>query len=437
MANQLSADDQAVRMAEQMIKGGAGALPESRSGDSGAEGGFTSWAGGKPIDDDDDEKARGDKGMVSKAAKTGAAMTSEPGRDGGQAKTGAAMTSEPGHEESSSQPGEASALSQNDDSARSRKAGQVGVSGGSTGGGMSEDEDAKMRSRKDGKIGMSKAAVSEDDEDEEEDEDEEDMEMSCKKSADQIDADALIKSLEVLEAIAQGSTIEAPADRRAELGQRLAEGTLSKSEMRELHDLTDAEDFDEEDLSKSEYYDDSEPSFQDQFADDEDLQKGYEVSDFLERHSQLTAAALDQVQSTLRKSLDGYQDRASTFNVQLAKSLRGMAQLAQSQESLIKSLAERLETVENMPLPRQGVTRQSQVLNKSMLGGEVDQGDRLSKAEVFTALEQMAMSGKINTPSGQPITEAVAMLETSGQISKSLLADVTNWTRQSGTVRVN
>ena len=203
---------------------------------------------------------------------------------------------------------------------------------------------------------------------------------------------------------------------------------------------------DEDELSKSDDADEWEhedealdKSYSEQFAGDSEMSEAYEVSNFLERHSQLTAGALDQMQNKLSKSLGGFQDRTQAYNTQLAKSLMGMAQLAQRQESLIKSLVDRLEHVENTPLPRKGLTRVS-AMHKSM-PDEVGAGQAggLSRSQVMDALEQMAMRGIQQTPSGFRVDYAMAQIEhnPAEKIAKSLYGDVETFIQSNnGSVRV-
>lgn len=441
---QLSIDEQAARMAEQMLsKGGAaGDLPESRKE---AEGGFTEDAGGMLID-------AGQKGSEAmKSQKATSHQTSEPGRQGGEPKTTSAITDEPGHQEAGAKPGEGGNLgTDEDEKIRARKPGQIGVSGGSAGKGMSEDEDDKIRARKPGRVGIQgqasesfgksddkdeddkdgdkdkfggkkappfgkacgmKKAKDEEDEDEKDDEDEDETEKGM------VDVDSLMKSLDTLEAIAEGASIPAERDRRAELAEKLALGTLNKSEMSELHDLTKSEP--EVEAVEEELI---EKSHQDQFAADPTMSEGYDVSPFLERQSQLLAASLDQIQDRLGKSLSGQHENTRAFNTVLAKSLRGMAQLSRDQSEMIKSLTARLEQVENTPLPRKGHSS-IRTLSKSMVG-EVGGGEsELSKSQIFDALESMAMKQDY-APCGIKLTDAVAQFESTGQITKSLMGDV-------------
>jgi len=457
---QLSADEMAAQMADRMLrKSGQDPIPKERGGESGAEGGFTPQIGGKVIDADAQKSQEGEDDL-DKAQKVGSAMTGEPGRQGQQPATGTAITDEPKSQDGSPSPGGGNVSENEDAKIRARKSGQIGVSGGSTGGGMSENEDDNIRARKAGKVGISKAEAiemglskaqfqamlekglikaDEDDLDEMEPE-----EKSCgakKSQVDEVDADALIKSLQTLEAIAQGSTIPASADRRAELAERLADGTLSKSEMQELSELMKAAEAtaQEDELFKSEMGGDLEDdlddlegddSFSKSWSTDPEMQDFYDVSSYLEKHNQLTAAALDEVQGRLSKSLEDHRDRTQTFNTQLAKSLMGMAQLAQAQGEMIKGLKDRLETVEQTPLPRRGISQVSH-LEKSMPGEVgVEQG-RLSKDQIMDTLEELALKSDV-APCGEPLMRAVAMFEQSGQLSKSLYRDVVAHRKSTG-----
>jgi len=451
--DQMSFDDAAADLAATMnfpgsgaplAKGGAaGDMPE---GQVGAEGGFTGDAGGQVI-------TTNVQGAVNKSGKTGAAMTSEPGAQNADRRTGAQMTSEPGSETGGGA-GSGGNLSQDGDAAmRARKPGQVGVSGGSTGGGnLSENEDAAMRGRKDGKVGISKAEAAamglskaqydmlaerglikgcttkSDDADMDDETDEDETEKGG------VSANDLMKSLSTLEAVAAGSAIPTTEDRRAELAKGLEAGTLTQDEMVELADLMKAAVGDIDDpLDKSLDVDDREleeleeldKSFQEQWAEAEADEGTYDVSPFLERVHQQTAAALDQIQSNLQKSIMAQGKNQTQFNIHLAKSLQGMARLAQGQEELIKSLAERLEVVENQPLPRRGAANvgQARVLQKS-IPNEAGTVDQLSRGQILDALEDMALKSD-NAPCGEQLTRAMALFESSGQLSKSLYQDIT------------
>jgi hypothetical protein len=436
-------------------KGGAsGDMPTSRPGTSGAEGGFTPEAGGQVID------AGVESGVEKGGAKTGTAMNSEPGAQNVDRNTGSAITDEPGRQGGGGA-GDGGNLSQSGDGMRARKPGQIGVSGGSTGGGnLSEDEDDKMRGRKAGKVGITKSQAEalglnqaqfnalgdlglvQMEKGGDENNEEEEEEKACKSD---LDADDLVKAMETLEQVAGGSVIAAPPDRRQELGDKLSKGEISVEEMGELQQiLVDSLDPMEkgaapapaapapavqDELHTPEPDPDLERSYQEQFAEDETMAEGYDVSPFLERQNQLNAAALDQIGARLEKSLQEQAGRAGQFNIQLAKSLTAQAHVIKGQESMIKSqgeviqgLANRLEHVENTPLPRRGVTNLS-TLNKAM-PGEAGQGQGgPTPDQVMDTLLEMAKS-KDSAPCGEPLMKAVALFESSGSISRSLMEDV-------------
>ena len=451
-ANEMSLDMQAARMAESMMP-----LRKSEgmpTGRAEAEGGFTDDAGGQVID----AAVRG--GSVSKAASR-AITGDEPGRQGPGALTGEDMTDEPGHEAGGAKPGEGGNLSMDGDgSTRARKTGKVGIPGGdSAPRGMPEDDDEDTRRRKEGKVGimgkslpiqgqsspagaatlrsgkLSDFGTKKSDDGDEDDE--------AEKS---IDAGDLMKSLDTLEAVAEGGRVDTSQDRRAELAMLLAEGQLTKAGMAELQDLIKAEVEDSEEDEKEDEEEQEEKackksdgtiskSFQDQFAEDPTVSEGYDVSPFLERQSQLLAASLDQIHEGLQKSLEAQGGRAQIFNMALAKSLRGMAELSANQNEMIKSLVARVERVENTPLPRRGVTTaRSAVLTKSLVGEAGDEQQGPGREQVLNGLERMAMQ-KSHSANGQLLTEAMALFESTGQITKSLMGEVLGELKKSNGAR--
>jgi hypothetical protein len=424
----LSLDEQAALIAEKMLKSSSAApgdMPTSRGGRAGAEGGFTPEAGGKVIDS-----------HVEKS--TGNAITSEPGRQGPAPKITDKQTNEPRAQDGSGA-GEPAMVAQNaDGSTRARKPGHIGQSGGTIPSNLSEDEDDKTRARKPGKVAKSNG-------ENDEDEDEDDMEKSQVIPG---DAEALIKSLEMLEAIAEGGTgFLSPEERKNELAQKLGEGTLSKSEMQEFYGLLgevsvevspgetgetidplikgedqqlDQEVAGEGDLDSGNLSEND--TFQQSWAEDDVLQKGYEVSSFLERQNQVTAAALDALNDRFEKSMDKQQTQTRAFNVQLAKSLQSFAKINQRQGDLIKSLTTRLEQVESTPLPRKGISS-AQALNKSMPGEVGANEGQLNRDQILDTLENMARAGD-KSKSGHSLMHATAMFESSGHLHKSLYQDI-------------
>jgi hypothetical protein len=470
--NQLSLDDQAAQMAASMNFAGAGAPLEKGgaagdmpTGQGSAEGGFAQDAGGQVI-------TAGVEGAVSKSGQTGPDVTNEPTAQNQMPQTGDKTTKEP-KADAGGGAGDGGNLSQNaDEATRARKPGHVGVSGGSTGGGMPENQDDYLRGRKAGKVGISKAeafdmgltkaqyealaekglvkADANNNEEEEEEEEEGAEKGKGKACKSEITENDLMKSLETLEAVAAGSAIPTTEDRRMELAKGLEAGTLTQGEMVELADLMKSAtgaieepdaDVDPEDLllkSDPEFeldddadvpLDDLNKSFQEQFADAEEEPGTYDASPFLERLHQQTAAALDQIQGNLQKSMDAQSNHRRNFDVQLAKSLRGMAQQAQNQETLIKSLTERLETVENQPIPRRGITTPSQaVLNKAMPNEAGSGGQEMSKDQILDTMEAMVLKGMEVAPCGERLDRAVALFESpASEISKSMYQDVINF----------
>lgn len=234
--------------------------------------------------------------------------------------------------------------------------------------------------------------------------------------------DTLLKALDALEAAANG--ISGETDRRSELAEGLANGTLSKSEQAELVELLGGSEKADENV------DDVEKSFQEQFANDEQLAKDYDVSSFIERQSQLMATSLDGLTERMTKS---FEDQG-TFNKALAKSFRQIGEVVNSQQDLIKAqqesidaLSERLGQVENTPLPRKARTG-AMPLRKSA-AGEVGSDDGLNRQEILEGLTTMVAKssqsgGNFTAPCGEDLVNATSMYESTGKISRSLYLDV-------------
>ena len=261
-------------------------------------------------------------------------------------------------------------------------------------------------------------------EEEEEEEDEEKMEKmknkACKKSESDevISEDNLIKALDALEAAANG--IGGETDRRTELAEGLVNATLSKSEQAELIEL----------LGGSEAIDDDdeiEKSFSEQFANDEKINEvaDVDVSGFIEHQSQLMAKALDGLSERITKSFDNQ----GTFNKALAKSFRQIGEVVNGQQDLIKSLSDRLGTVESTPLPRKSRSGMTATPLSKSVQGEVGSGDGMSRDQIMgglTSMVQKSYQGGGNglAPCGEDLTVATSMYESSGHISRSLYMDV-------------
>lgn len=283
------------------------------------------------------------------------------------------------------------------------------------------------------------AYKADDEEEEEGGEEETDMEKmggKCAKKSeadDIVDADALMKSMDALEAAADG--LEEPeVDRRAELAKALEDGTLSDDERTELLELLGAQEPTSADtVVKSEEDVDAEPlekGFDEVFSSE--FSEDYDVSPFLEKFGHTVGASLDILREDMSKSAAD-QGR---FNRALAKSFRGIAQVIQSQQDMIKSLGEqntalagRLGIVEQRPVGRKSISSagQAKPLAKSFAGQEPSELG-LSKSDIYKGLHILMAKYKDNggrARNGEPIDRAVASLEAGAQsISKSLLSEV-------------
>ncbi|MBT8428387.1 MAG: hypothetical protein KJN79_00600 [Gammaproteobacteria bacterium] len=306
-----------------------------------------------------------------------------------------------------------------------------------------DEEDEKMSYKADDDKDMEykgqKGVCKGDDEDEDEDgdEDDNDMEkMGTKKSEDIVDADALMKSMDVLEAAADGYEAPEP-DRRSELAKSLEAGTLTDDERAELMGLLGAEDPApaSDAISKSWQSDQSDADepmdkgFSDVFS--EEFSEDYDVSPFLEKFGHTVGASLDIMREDLTKSA-GDQQR---FNRALAQSFRGMATLVKSQQEMIKGLSddnaalgERLGVVEHRPVGRKSIARpaQARALQKSFAGQEPEDG--MDKGQIYKGLHLLMQKYKDNggrARNGEPVDRAVAALESGAQaISKSMMDEV-------------
>jgi hypothetical protein len=264
-------------------------------------------------------------------------------------------------------------------------------------------------------------------EEEKEDDKEEEMERSQDSS---VDDDELIKALDGALTIARGSSNEPDPDRRAELADKLSKGEITAEEGEELHQLIKSaipadeqapEIKPEDELNKS--------TFTEAVLDDPDIAAnhstadGLDVSGWLARHAAFVGGSLDKINSDLSDQMSKSFDAMSRFNLALAKANRVLGKRVIEQGELIKSLTGRLETVEETPLPRAGITGAA-ALNKSLPAS--NNSDELpSRADIvrgLTSLNKSSADG--NAPCGMDITEAVTRFESTGQIRPEMLADV-------------
>lgn len=456
-----------------LAKGGAaGDLPTGRGGAAGAEGGFTPQAGGQVIDahvsGGDAAKAFGGgapnadqmAALLKAGALTGDQVTNASGRQGSPSKTTDDVTNEPKGELGGGA-GEGGNLETSaDGKTRKRQSGKTGISGGPGDGGqpgepgLPQQADGATRSRKKGKVGLSKAELGEQIAKAQEnlaaaidlykamDEDDDDDEDEVEKGGElEVYEDELIKSLDLLENIAAGTQTQIAADRAEELAKGLEAGTLSAEQMIEFADLMKAAaeaddddplvkggDIDDDDGDDDDIYEvDGDPlhkSYVERLEENPEMAEGFDASPFLRTFAHHQASEID----SLHKSLAAQRDQARQVNVQLAKSLKVMARANVQSQRMIKSLADRLETVENQPLPRVGGAPSAAPLQKS-LPNEVGQGVDLSFEQIGDTIVEMAMRGD-RAPCGEGLQKSMAEFESTGHISPALYKDVVAWRSQ-------
>mgnify|MGYP000474271920 CR=1 FL=1 len=256
-------------------------------------------------------------------------------------------------------------------------------------------------------------AMPENGEGETEGEDEEEdnaMMASVKKSAaaETVTEEELQKSLDKLQALAgEGS----PVTRKDALLKKAQGEELSKSEKTELFRLLGGE-------TETPAAPALAKSIQDNFEENDTLQKAVDVSDYL-----------DENQKALLKSLTVLSDRIESdgtrqheFNLVLAKAMSGVGKL-------VKGMSERLGVLETQPAraPKSRGVQPGQVLQKGFVGQAPS--DELSAPQILDGLDglmQKSMSaGRGGFSEGnENILNATARFESSRQISPSLLAEV-------------
>jgi len=108
--------------------------------------------------------------------------------------------------------------------------------------------------------------------------------------------------------------------------------------------------------------------------------------------------------------------------------------IIKSQQEMVKSLsdqntalAHRLGIVEHQPVPRKSMANpgQAKALSKSFV--DSDPGDGPNREQIFNGLHMLMAKYKDvggRSKNGEPIDRAMSAFELSGNISKSLLAEV-------------
>jgi len=141
-------------------------------------------------------------------------------------------------------------------------------------------------------------------------------------------------------------------------------------------------------------------SLVDAAAENETLQKGFEVSEFLEELVGTLSKSLDAMEERLASKLDGSIKKSGEFQVGLAKSLGHFGDVVAAQ-------SQRLAQVEQGPARGPKSVQNLQVVEKS-LGGASQQ---VSKGDLAKSLTDLALAGKVDS-------SEVLRFEASGQISE-------------------
>jgi hypothetical protein len=251
-----------------------------------------------------------------------------------------------------------------------------------------------------------------------------------------VDAEALEKSMDALAALAAGQEAAA-TDRRAELGAKMAEGDLSKSEEQELLDLLKSRVGGEPEVQGAEVDPLNKGGTAVAWGQEPKVAEAYEVAPYLAEMNQLLGNAIDGIKSDLSKS----ETSRRAFNVGLAKALQGVGRVVQASNELIKSVQEentaikqqyavlsnRLGLVEAAPLPYKGNGRSAKVLNKSFSGNT--SGENLTPDQISDGLEtllskSMADGRGMIAPCGEDLGEKIPRWESAHLISEALVNDV-------------
>lgn len=148
-------------------------------------------------------------------------------------------------------------------------------------------------------------------------------------------------------------------------------------------DAEKAVDEDEKDMNKS---------FNDLASENEDMQKGFEVSDYLSAQANVLNKSLDCMEARIVDRVAGMIGSLSAsseeFNVGMSKALVRMAesQVAQGQ---------RIDHVEQTPARGPKSTQGAQVVEKSFGGPETAQATQPDPQVIQSALESLMMKGQV------------------------------------------
>ena len=256
-------------------------------------------------------------------------------------------------------------------------------------------------------------ADEDDDVSEDEDMDDEEVEKGLRSSS----LMKAISTYEDVESALGGEPTE--GSRESYLQARLDAGTISKSEKSELASLWLGKD-DNPIVAADAMH----KSLYDTLSEDDDAAQLVDASSFLNSLVKGVDTRMNEVLGEV--SRDG---RATRELLKAQGSLvKSLANHTAKQDSLIKAMADRIESLEGTPAPRRAVTaRRSNVaprtLQKSVYAGESDMGDNLPKAQITDGLRSLLVhAADSNDQSAMDrITRATALFEQTGNIPLNIM----------------
>jgi len=246
-----------------------------------------------------------------------------------------------------------------------------------------------------------------------EDEGDKEMDKSLVAEAD------LLKSLKKIEELTKSETPEA---RKQALLQKSLDGGTSEDEQAELVSLLKGETTtsEGEDLTKA-----LSPE------DEGSLSKAIDVSDALGELVSKLEKALGNVGGQLEKSVS----HQGEVNLIMAKGLLDTSRLALQTNSLIKGLEGTLSEVLRLPVGgRRSAGSPGQLLHKSHAGQEPAE-EQITKGQILDLLdgmveEQVNKGQPLTAPCGEDLAKATAKVETTGDVSPSLMQDLAEFRRR-------
>lgn len=257
--------------------------------------------------------------------------------------------------------------------------------------------------------------ASDEDEDEDEDTEEEDDDMEKKKAKKSMSVSDLLKSVDAYDAVEE-ALAESGTSRESYLQAKLDSGTISKSERQELGSIwsgDNSEDGEGEVLSKSVT----------SHVEDEGNAELIDASDFLKSLVGGIDQRMDKVETEV------IRDGRATRELMKAQGalLKGLAGVIAEQDEIIKSLNERVETVETTPAQRRSVSTQSGAvvsrgLAKSAIG-ETNVGGDMTKSQIKGGLRSLMVhaSESQDDAAMDRITHATALFEQTGALPNNMM----------------